>query len=81
MCLGFTPDLSRVSVWRPLLYGVHFELVSDYASLRHMFQQKAPSARILRLCEFLADFDFQEVQLCVCLLLQYLIQKICQGLR
>lgn len=48
--------------WRPLLYGVHFELVSDHASLRHLFQQKAPSARILRLCEFLADFDFQEVQ-------------------
>jgi hypothetical protein len=36
--------------------------VSDHASLRHLFQQKAPSARILRLCEFLAEFDFQEVQ-------------------
>ena len=47
---------------RPLLYGVPFELVSDHASLRHLFQQKAPSARILRLCEFLAEFDFQEVQ-------------------
>ena len=51
-----------LAAWRPLLYGVHFELVSDHASLRHLFQQKAPSARILRLCEFLADFDFQEVQ-------------------
>jgi hypothetical protein len=30
--------------------------------LRHLFQQKAPSARILRLCEFLAEFDFHEVQ-------------------
>jgi hypothetical protein len=51
-----------LAAWRPLLYGVHFELVSNHASLRHLFQQKAPSARILRLCEFLADFNFQEVQ-------------------
>jgi hypothetical protein len=50
-----------LAAWRPLLYGVHFELVSDHASLRHLFHQKAPSARILRLCEFLADFDFQEI--------------------
>ena len=40
---------------RPLIYGVHFQLVSDHAILRHLFQQKAPSARILRLCEFLAN--------------------------
>jgi hypothetical protein len=50
-----------LAAWRPLLYGVHFELVSDHDSLRHLFHQKAPSARILRLCEFLADFDFQEI--------------------
>jgi hypothetical protein len=49
-----------LAAWRPL-YGVHFELVSHHASLRHLFHQKAPSARILRLCEFLADFDFQEI--------------------
>jgi hypothetical protein len=51
-----------LAAWRPLLYGVPFELVSVHAGLRHLFQQKAPSARILRLCEFLAEFDFQEVQ-------------------
>ncbi len=51
-----------LAAWRPILYGVPFELVSDHASLRHLFQQKTPSARILRLCEFLAEFDFQEVQ-------------------
>ena len=51
-----------LAAWRPLLYGVQFELVSDHASLRYLFQQKNPSARILRLCEFLAGFDFQEVQ-------------------
>ena len=51
-----------LAAWRPLLYGVHFDLVSDHASLRHLVQQKAPSARILRLCEFLADFEFQGVQ-------------------
>ena len=50
-----------LAAWRPLLYRVHFELGSDHASLRHLFQQKAPSARILRLCDFLSDFDFQEV--------------------
>jgi hypothetical protein len=47
---------------RPLLYGVPFELVSDHTSLRHLFQQKVPSTRILWLCEFLGEFDFQEVQ-------------------
>ena len=51
-----------LSTWRTLLYGVRFELVSDHASLRSLFQQKAPSHRILRLCEFLADFDFEEVK-------------------
>ena len=51
-----------LAAWRTLLYGVQFELVSDHASLRYLFQQKNPSARILRLCEFLAGFDFQEVQ-------------------
>jgi hypothetical protein len=33
-----------LAAWRPLLYGVPFERVSDHASLRHLFQQKAPSA-------------------------------------
>ena len=51
-----------LSAWRPYLSGVHFELVSDHASLQSLFQQKAPSHRILRLCEFLADFDFDEVR-------------------
>jgi hypothetical protein len=51
-----------LAAWLPLLYGVPFELVSDHASLLHLFQQKAPLARILLLCEFLAEFDFQEVQ-------------------
>jgi hypothetical protein len=52
-----------LAAWQPLLDGVQFELVSDHASLRYLFQQKYSSARILRLCEFLAGFDFQEVQL------------------
>ena len=51
-----------LSAWRTLLYGIRFELVSDHASLRSLFHQKAPSHRILRLCEFLADFDFEEVK-------------------
>ena len=56
-----TRGLGCVS-WLPLLYGVSFELVSDHASLRYLFQQKTSFALILRLCEFLAEFDFQEVQ-------------------
>ena len=48
--------------WRPLLYGVHFELVSDHASLGYLLRQKNPSQRILRLAEFLAEFDFDEVK-------------------
>ena len=51
-----------LAAWRRYLSGIHFELVSDHASLRSLFQQKAPSHRILRLCEFLADFDFEEVK-------------------
>jgi len=51
-----------LSVWRPLLYGVRFELISDHASLVSLLTQKALSPRLLRLCEFLADFNFQEVR-------------------
>lgn len=51
-----------LSAWRPLLYGVKFELMSDHSSLTHLFTQKSPSQRILRMCEFFADFDFQVVQ-------------------
>ncbi len=46
-----------IAAWRPLLYGVHFELVSDHPSLRPLFHQKAPSARILRL--LLPSLDVQ----------------------
>ena len=53
-----------LSAWRPLLYGVHFELVSDHASLRTLLSQKALTPRLLRLCEFMADFDFDEVRYC-----------------
>ena len=51
-----------LSVWRPLLYGVRFELISDHASLVSLLTQKALSPRLLRLCEFLADFNFEEVR-------------------
>jgi len=51
-----------LAAWRPLLYGVKFELLSDHSSLTHLFTQKAPSQRILRMCEFFADFDFDVVQ-------------------
>ena len=48
--------------WRTLLYGVPFEIFSDHGSLQYLFTQKAPSQRILRMCEFLSDFNFSEVQ-------------------
>ena len=48
--------------WRHYLYGVSFELYSDHASLGSLFTQKAPSQRLLRLCEFLSEFDFQEIR-------------------
>ena len=54
-----------LAAWRPLLYGVKFELLSDHSSLTHLFTQKAPSQRILRMCEFFADYDFEVIRLCV----------------
>ena len=51
-----------LAAWRPLLYGVKFELLSDHSSLTHLFTQKAPSQRILRMCEFFADFDFEVIR-------------------
>ena len=51
-----------LAAWRPLLYGHKFELMSDHSSLAHLFTQKSPSQRILRMCEFFADFNFDIVQ-------------------
>ena len=52
-----------LAAWRPLLYGEPFELHSDHFSLTSLLTQRAaPSQRILRLCEFLADFNFEEVR-------------------
>ena len=51
-----------LAAWRPLLYSVKFELLSDHSSLTHLFTQKAPSQRILRMCEFFADFDFEVIR-------------------
>jgi hypothetical protein len=48
--------------WQTLLYGVPFEICSDHRILHYLFSQKNPSQRILRLCEFLSDFNFKEVQ-------------------
>ena len=51
-------------MWRQLLYGVRFELVSYHATLGTLLSQKALTPRLLRLCEFMADFDFDEVKYC-----------------
>jgi len=41
---------------------IQFEIYSDHDSLKYLFTQKEPSQRILRLCEFMADFNFTEVR-------------------
>jgi len=51
-----------LTTWRTLLLGVKFEIFSDHDSLQYLFMQKSPSQRILRLCEFLADYNFEEVK-------------------
>jgi len=51
-----------LTTWRTLLLGVKFEIFSDHDSLQFLFTQKSPSQRILCLCEFLADYDFEEVK-------------------
>jgi len=48
--------------WRHYLYGVRFELHSDHASLASLMVQKTPSQRLMRLCEFLGEFDFEEIR-------------------
>jgi len=47
-----------LTTWRTILMGLY----SDHDSLKYLFTQKAPSQHILRLCEFLADYDFQEIK-------------------
>ena len=47
-----------LTTWRTILLGVQFEIYSDHDCLKYL----APSQRILRLCEFLADYDFIEIK-------------------
>jgi len=49
-----------LQTWRTLLLGQKFEIYSDHDSLQ--YTQKSPSQRILRLCEFLSDFNFEEIE-------------------
>jgi len=51
-----------LQTWRTLLLGQKFEIYSDHDSLQYLFTQKSPSQRILRLCEFLSDFNFEEIK-------------------
>jgi len=51
-----------LQTWRTLLLGQKFEIYSDHDSLQYLFTQKSPSQRILRLWEFLADFDLEEIE-------------------
>jgi len=51
-----------LTTWRTLLLSVKFEIFSDHDSLQYLFTQKSPSQNILSLCEFLADYNFEEVK-------------------
>jgi len=51
-----------LTTWHTLLLGVKFEIFSDHDSLQYLFMQKSPLERILSLCEFLADSNFEEVK-------------------
>ena len=51
-----------LQTWRTNLLGVQFEIYSDHDSLKYLFTQKEPSQRILRLCEFMVDFNFTELR-------------------
>jgi len=48
--------------WRTNLLGVPVELYSDHDSLHFLFTQKSPSQRILRLCDFLVEYNFREIK-------------------
>jgi len=50
-----------LQTWRTLLLAQKFEIYSDHDSLQYLFTQKSLSQRILRLCEFLSDFNFEEI--------------------
>jgi len=47
---------------RTILLGLAFEIYSDQNSLKNLFTRKVLSQCILRLCEFLADYNFTEIK-------------------
>jgi len=48
--------------FRTNVLGVPFELYSVHNSLQFLFTQKSPSQQILRLCDFLAEYNFKEIK-------------------
>jgi hypothetical protein len=51
-----------LQTWRTFQLGQKFEIYSDHDRLQYLFTQNSPSQRILRLYEFLGDFDFEEIK-------------------
>ena len=47
-----------LKIWRHYLYGVRFEVFSDYKSLKYLFDQKELNMRQRKWIEFLKDFEF-----------------------
>ena len=47
-----------LKAWRHYLYGVKFEVFSDYKSLKYIFTQRDLNMRQRRWMEFLEDYDF-----------------------
>jgi len=48
-----------LKVWRHYIYGVSFNVFSDYKSLKYLFDQKDLNMKQMRWIEFLKDYDFQ----------------------
>src|ERR1700722_18204032 len=47
-----------LKIWRHYLYGVQFELFTDYKSLRYLYSQKELNQRQSRWTEHIKDYDF-----------------------
>lgn len=48
-----------LKVWHHYLYGVPFEVYTDYKYLTYLFSQKDLNLRQMRWVEFLIDYNFQ----------------------
>ena len=48
-----------LKIWRHFIYGVRFNVFSDYKSLKYFFDRKELNMMQMRWIDFLKDYDFQ----------------------